>query len=216
MAGPKHSDGPRKGRRTTEFVTRLTPSQSRDVLGRLLERHPELLSEAEGLRGAGRATDAKVARPSVDDVAQAVCSAVSSLELDDLAERAGSHSWGHVGPGEAAWELLEQSVSDWTEEWQRELQLGHVASALAICLGIITGLYRARSASERSDGPLGWAPDFLAEHACSTVRDLLVACPEESREPTVVKLMTALTGSAPDWEDGLRRSSMEGLNGKRP
>lgn len=88
MAGPKHSDGPRKGRRTTEFVSRLTRSQARDVLGRLLERHPELLSEAEALVGA------KVARPSVDDVAQAVCGAVCSLRLEDLTERAGSHSWG--------------------------------------------------------------------------------------------------------------------------
>ena len=72
-----------------------------------------------------------------------------------------------------------------------------------------------RSVSERSDGPLGWEPDFLIEHACLTVRDLLLACPEASRKPTAAKLITSLTGAAPDWEDGLRRSSMEGLNGKR-
>jgi hypothetical protein len=215
MAGPKHSDGPRKGRRTTEFVTRLTPSQARDVLGRLLERHPELLSEAEASVGADRAAAANVARPSVNDVAQAVCSAVCSLELEDLTTRAGSHSWGYVGPGEAAWELLEESVSDWTEEWQQELQTGDVASAVIICLGIVTGLYRARSVSGSSDGPLGWAPDFLIEHACLTVRDFLLACPEASRKPTAGKLITALAGAAPDWEDALRRSSMEGLDGRQ-
>ncbi len=214
MVGPNHSDGPRKNGRPTEFVTRLTPSQARDVLGCLLERHPELLSEAEAWVGADRAADAKVARPSVDDVAQAVCSAVCSLELEDLTQRAGSHSWGYVGPGEAAGELLEESVSDWTEEWQQQLQRGDVAGAVITCLGIVTGLYQARSTSERSDGPLGWKPDFLIEHACLTVRDLLLACPKASRKPTAGKLMAALMGVAPDWEDGLRRSSMEGLNGK--
>jgi hypothetical protein len=150
------------------------------------------------LVGADRAAGAKVARPSVDEVAQAVCSAVCSLDLEDLTERAGSHSWGYVGPGEAAGELLAESVSDWTEEWQQKLQMGDVASALIICRGIVTGLYRARSVSERSDDPLGWEPDFLIEHACLTVRDLLLACPEASRKPTAAKLITALTGAAPD------------------
>lgn len=51
MVGPNHSDGPRKNGRPTEFVTRLTPSQARDILGYLLERHPELLSEAEAWVG---------------------------------------------------------------------------------------------------------------------------------------------------------------------
>lgn len=165
--------------------------------------------------GADRAAGAKVAKPSVDDVAQAVCSAVCSLGLEHLTERAGSHSWGYVGPDEAAWELLDESVSDWTEEWQRELRMGDVASAVIICLGIVTGLYRARSASERADGPLGWEPDFLIEHACLTVRDLLLACPKTSRKPTARKLLPALTGAAPDWEDRLRRSSMEAMNGER-
>lgn len=47
MSEPNRSDRPRKSGQTTEFVTRLTPSQARDVLGRLLEGHPELLSEAD-------------------------------------------------------------------------------------------------------------------------------------------------------------------------
>ncbi|MBX3747034.1 MAG: hypothetical protein KF833_17130 [Verrucomicrobiae bacterium] len=195
-------------------MTRLTSSQVRNVLGRLLERHPELLSEAEASIGADRAAGAKLAGPSVEDVAQAVCNAVCSLELEDLTQRAGSHSWGYVGPGEAAGELLAESVSDWTEEWQQELQRGDIAGAVITCLGIVTGLYRARSTARRSDGPLGWDPDFLIEHACLTVRDLLLACPKASRKPTAGKLITALAGAAPDWEDGLRRSWMEGLNGK--
>lgn len=52
MAEPNRSDRPRKRGQTTEFVTRLTPNQARDVLGRLLEGHPELLSEAEALWSA--------------------------------------------------------------------------------------------------------------------------------------------------------------------
>jgi hypothetical protein len=46
----------------------------------------------------------------------------------------------------------------------------------------------------------------LIEHGCSTVRDLLLAFREASRKPTAAKLITALTGAAPDWEDALRRN----------
>lgn len=68
MAAREHSGGPRKARRpaskpagkqTKEFVTRLTPDQARDVLGRLLEGHPALLSEAEALVGVDGAADAQ-------------------------------------------------------------------------------------------------------------------------------------------------------------
>lgn len=50
--------------------------QSLCVLGNLLERHPGLLSEAEALVGADCADDARGSGPSIDDVDQAVCSAV--------------------------------------------------------------------------------------------------------------------------------------------
>ena len=98
------------------------------------------MSEVEALVGADRAAGPKVARSSVDVVAPAVCSAVCSLQLEDLTERVGSRSWGYVGPGEAAWALLEESVSDWTEQWRQQLQVGDVESAVIICRGIAAEL----------------------------------------------------------------------------
>jgi len=62
--------------RFVRAVRTVAADQSLCVLGSLLERHSEFLSEAEALVGADRAEDARVSGPSIDDVAQAVCSAV--------------------------------------------------------------------------------------------------------------------------------------------
>lgn len=189
------------------FVARLAPDQARDVLRRLLERRPELLPQAAELMVRLEETGTmKAARASAaDDVAQSVCSAVCSLELEDLTGRAGAHSYGYVGPGEVAWELLEESVSDWTDEWQEQMRRGEIDAAVAVSVGIVTGLYRARSVSNGSDGPLGWAADFPIEYACSTVHDLILACPKGSRQATAARFLHSALEAAPDWEDALRR-----------
>jgi len=63
------------------------------------------------------------------------------------------------------------------DDMRRRLDLGLDESALAICRGVVTGLHRAKGAG--SDGPLGWAPDFLAEEACHAVAELIRSCPLE-------------------------------------
>jgi hypothetical protein len=73
-------------------------------------------------------------------------------DLEPLNGRAGSHSWGYGEPSEAAVELLTEAVEDRVEEMKRNLELGLLAPAEALCAGIVQGLYRARDT--RSDGAL--------------------------------------------------------------
>lgn len=89
--------------------------------------------------------------------------AIRSLHLDDLAGRAGRHSWGYTEPSEAAWELLEEAVNPFLEDMKRRAELGLEAETLEVCKGILLGLYSARD--EKADTVVGWAPDFLEETA---------------------------------------------------
>ncbi|MBI4536627.1 MAG: hypothetical protein HY712_01565 [candidate division NC10 bacterium] len=66
----------------------------------LLGKHPELVAEAETLAAAF------IGDVVTEDIAQETEDAVRSLDFDDLSSRAGSHSYGYVEPGEAAWELI--------------------------------------------------------------------------------------------------------------
>ena len=180
----------------TGLLDRLTPEEAQALLHDLLNLHPELQPEAEELaRNIG-------ASPSIEEIADEVFDAVSSIDLDALNERAGSHSWGYVEPSEAAWELLEESLEDLIANMKRLAELGLAAGAEAICVGIVEGLYRARKVN--SDGALGWAPDFPIEQAGHVLKEFF-----RSSAPAVKialqPLLETLAARAPEWEDMLRR-----------
>ncbi len=65
------------------------------MLKTLLDRHPELGDEAE------RIAVELLSAPSAEEVADEVCAASRSLDLDALNGRAGRHAWGDVEPSEA-------------------------------------------------------------------------------------------------------------------
>ena len=88
------------------------------MLRSLLERHPELIAEAEEIASA-TVTDVD-AHAVAEDVEQAVL----DRDLDDLNSRAGRHSWGYVEPTEAAWELLAEAVDPFLDEMKRHVELG--------------------------------------------------------------------------------------------
>ncbi len=74
------------------------------MLRSLLERHPELVAEADEI------AEAAVTEVDADAIAEDVEQAVLGLDIDDLGARAGRKSWGYVEPTEAAWDLLEEAV----------------------------------------------------------------------------------------------------------
>jgi len=142
------------GHRTLE---RLKPEEAAGVLRHLLEVHPELASEAEGMARS------LLHQVDYEDIAAEIEDEIRALDYEVLNARAGRHEWGYVEPSEAAEEILEETVHTYREDMKRLLDLGLEAEALEICKGLVLGCYRL---SERAGGNvLGWAPDFPGEAA---------------------------------------------------
>jgi hypothetical protein len=178
---------------------KLRPEEAAAVLNHLLKRHPELESEAEEL-----ATQI-ISAASIEDVAEEIYLEITSIDLEALNGRAGSHSWGYVEPSEAATELLEEAIEGPLEEMKRSLELGLLVPAEALCVGIVQGLYRARNVE--SDGALRWAVDFPTEEAGFVVEEFLKGCRPLSRKAAQANLLQALTERTPGWAAGLGRAA---------
>lgn len=180
-------------------LEKLRPEEAATVLNHLLNQHPELGSAAEEL-----ATEI-ISAASVEAVAKEIYLEITSIDIEALNGRAGSHSWGYVEPSEAAAELLTEAVEHRVEEMRRSLELGLLAPAVALCAGIVQGLYRTRNVE--SDGALGWAVDFPTEEAGFVVAEYLKGCCPSLRKAALANLMQALTERAPEWAAGLGRAA---------
>lgn len=174
----------------------MSPEERAGILQILVKRHPELESEAEGIAVA------MMSLPAIEDIAEEVLDAVTIPETDELYDRAGAHSWGYVAPDEAAYELLEEAVGDFVADMKRRMEVGLDAAAEAICCGIVVGLYKVKG----SDGPLGWAPDFPADHAGHVVAELIRSSPAGERATVRGHLAEALFNLVPDWAEMLSRT----------
>ena len=183
------------------LLDRLAPDEAAAVLRNLLKKHPELKGEAEKI------AQGIVSLLSSEDIADEVFQAVTSIDLDDLNGRAGSHSWGYVGPGDAATELLEESLESVIDDMKRQAELGNAAGAEAICAGIVQGLYKARAVN--SDGALGWAPDFPAEEAGHVVAELIRLSGSTAEPGAPERFLAKLAAHVTEWEDMLRLAADE-------
>ena len=192
--------------RTKDVLEALSPAERSGVLRALLERHPELASEAREIAVAG------LSGGSVEDIASDVFDAVTSMGVDSLNGRAGRHADGYVEPTDAAWELLQEAVEDDVADMKRRVGMGMAAGAETIACGIVVGLYRAKDVD--SDGPLGWAPDFPAEHAGHSVAELIRACSKDQRAAVRDRMLARLDDLVPDWIDMIRRAADGASRGK--
>jgi len=183
--------------KTVVALEQLRPEETAAVLSQLLDKHPELRAEAEEL--ATRV----IATVSIEAVAQEVYVELTSIGLDALNERAGSHSWGYVEPSEAAAELLAEAIEDRVQEMKRSVELGLLAPAEALCAGLVLGLFQADNA--KSDGALGWAADFPAEEAGFIVGEFLSGCRPALRKTAQAHLMQVLSERTPQWLEDLQR-----------
>jgi hypothetical protein len=183
--------------RKGKVLARLKPEEGAGVLRSLLERHPELVAEAEEI------AKATVTHVDADTIAEDVEQAVLALDIDDLGTRAGRKTWGYVEPTEAAWELLGEAVDPFLEEMKRHVELGFEAAATGTCAGIVLGLYRCRD--KNSDQVLGWAEDFPAETAGQTVA--VLACESTARHGRPWRLPGAIVDQVPEWADMIGRAS---------
>jgi len=113
----------------------------------------------------------------------------------------------YVAPSEAAIELLEEEIVDWVEYMTQYAESGQSAMAEIVCNGIVGGLYLARDG--RSDGALGWAPDFPAEHAGHAVSELLRCSSPPPNHLAVDRLFQSLWTRAPEWKEMFGRFADE-------
>ena len=147
----------KSARKKGSVLDRLKAAEAHDVLRRLITAHPNLGAEAETIARS------LLAEVTFEAVADDVEDGVRAMDLEDLNGRAGRHEWGYVGPDEAAWEILEETVEPFLDDIKRQIELGLEAEALEICKGLVLGLYRVEH-EERGE-VAEWAPDFPAEAA---------------------------------------------------
>lgn len=183
--------------RKRKVLARLRGEEAADVLRTLLERHPELVAEAEEI---ARVTVTEV---DADAIAADVEQAVLDLDNDDLDTRAGRKSWGYVEPTEAAWELLEEALEPFLADMKRHIELGFEAAAMATCAGLVLGLYRCRG--KNPDQVLGWAVDFPAETASQAVA--MLAHESATRHRRTWRLADAVLDQVPEWAAMIERAS---------
>jgi len=110
-----------------------------------------------------------VSSPSVEDMADEVCTNLTSLDVDELSGRAGKHPWGYVEPDQAAQELLEEAIAESIAEMNRRMDLGLEAASEASALA--SSAECSGRAARAPVGLLEWAPDFPVEHACLWLRN---------------------------------------------
>jgi hypothetical protein len=181
-------------------LDRLNSAESEAVLRALLDRHPELVGEAEEIaRAAMTDVDAETVADEVEDV-------ILACDLDELDGRAGRMSWGYVDPSEAAWEILEEALQPFIEQMRRHVDLGFEAAATSTCAGIVLGLYRCRD--QGTERVLAYAEDFPAEAAGGAVATL--AGVSRTKHGRAWHLPDAIVTGMPEW------AGMFGHRAKRP
>jgi hypothetical protein len=157
----------------------------------ILIHHPDLRDEANSI-----ANDL-LNDVSVEAVSEEVNDLILGVGLEVLGNRAGKQPWGYVEPGEAAWEILEESIEGIQNDMKRRMQVGLEHSAGQLCQGIIIGPYNAMAAG--CDGALAWAPDFSAEAANQSVSDLIELYPRNRRRAAAKRIINGVEGHAEEW-----------------
>lgn len=140
-----------------QVLDALLPDEAAAVLERLLRAHPKFRAEAEAI------AKSLLADISFEQIALEVQDALTGIDSDHVYGRAGRHEWGHVEPGEAACELLEEAIKPFLNDMQRHVHFGMEGHALKIVQGILLGLYRIRG--ETGNAALEEATDFPDEMA---------------------------------------------------
>ena len=128
----KQKRGPEK----KSLLESLNPDEAAIVLRRLVAAHPELETEGEAM------TKTLLREDSFEQIAEDVYDSVQVLGYDELNGRAGRHEWGYVEPGDAASEILSETIAPFLDDLKRRVDLGLEVEALEICKGLVLGFYR--------------------------------------------------------------------------
>ena len=139
-------------RKTSDVIERLTGDEAKLAIRRLLDESPDLLPKLEG---HARAVLGGISFEAIAD------------DVEELYARAGSHYGGYTSPGDAAYEMLSEAIEPFLADLRRRREIGNEADALAICQGVLLGLYRMRG--KMKGEVLDEAPDFPGDMADSVI-----------------------------------------------
>ena len=149
-------------RARTPALKAMTAAEKGELLDALLTDQPALRDRVEVLAAARMSAGNRGA------VAEEVESALRSLDIDELNDRAGyRRGFGYVEPGEAANELLDEALQPFLDDLARRGGLGMTTAAAECAVGILDGLCRCRDGG--SDSLLEYTPDYVIERASDVV-----------------------------------------------
>jgi hypothetical protein len=150
----------------SRLLSALDDSERSELLGALLRRHPELREDAE------RLARERLAGPDPEGLAGEVESALQGLDPGLLAGRAGRvPGRGYVDVGEAAAELLEETIEPYLDDLRRRVRLGLPEAAADIGHGLLLGL--ARVSAPAPGSVLAYAGEDAVGELAEEVRALL-------------------------------------------
>lgn len=152
----------RTGRKLTNAVAALSEVEKSQLLDQLLSADPQLRQQAETLARK------QLAEQDSSTVADDLTAALHNCELEQLISRAGYHPGiGYVEAGEAACEILDETLQPFLDDLTRRATLGMTTAATDLAVGILCGLYACR---DDAGAPLiEYYPDYPDERAAQVL-----------------------------------------------
>lgn len=145
---------------------------------------------------------------SVDDVADQVQWELEFLNVEDVWDRSGSTRNGYVDPGDAAWEMFEETLQPFLDEAEKYKRLSMPKEADSCWKGILKGIYDfgRESSTEYKD----WAVDAPGEYFGLILDDWKKQ--HEGRQ-ALVGMRKFIENNCPDW---IERALVSLRSRKRP
>lgn len=130
-----------------DIVSTLDPTIARRVLLKLLEKEPELNASV------ATAIEEVTANPELEDLTAQVEGALSRVTEGAIYGNSGRSSRGYKEPGEAAAELVSDSLQRFFERLEQLSKEDECPAALTLCKAIVLALYHFK------DGAVSLDPD---------------------------------------------------------
>ncbi len=128
---PKRKSQPSK----SKILEAITPEDAVMILRHLAENDAEL---AKRMQDVAMELFSSV---DVDDIASQVQMELESLNVEDVWDRSGSTSQGYLDPGDASWEMFEETLEPFEEQLNKYKDLSMDTEAKLLCMGMLKGIY---------------------------------------------------------------------------
>lgn len=125
----------RRSAQKSKALESMTAADALAILKVLAERHENLSQEIDAV------AKELLGHVEIDEVAANVQAELEFLHVEDVWDRSGSTSDGYVEPGEAAWEMFEETLKPFQDEVDKCKRLSMLKEAESICLGLLQGIY---------------------------------------------------------------------------